>query len=77
MGKELERITKDTVSLMSLGATNYASKTLNPDLPKPDEPDVAPVADDEATKRAARRKASMRSRAGRAGTMLTEESTLG
>ena len=78
MGDEVKRQTKDLASVFTLGTSNYLEKTLNPDLPGlPGEPEVAPVADDEALKLANRRKAARRRSGGRAGTLLTEGSVLG
>ena len=75
--KEIKRQAKDTVSVMTLGASNKAGQVLNPNIPQPEDPKVAPVADDEASKMANRRKAAKRRAGGRAGTILTEGSTLG
>lgn len=74
---ELERIGKDTLSVATLGASNYIDKTLNPNIPKPEEVKLAPVADDKAISLANKRKAAKRRAGGRAGTILTEGSTLG
>lgn len=75
---EVKRGAKDVVSVATLGASNYLEKTLNPNLPGlPGEPEVAPVADDEALRLENRRKAARRRSGGRAGTLLTEGSTLG
>ena len=76
--KEIKRIGKDTLSVSTLGASNYLDKTLNPNLPKlPDAPEAAPVADEQAVSLANKRKAAKRRAGGRAGTILTEGSTLG
>lgn len=51
---------------------------LTPEIPKlPDEPEMAPVADDQVLSLANKRKAAKRRSGGRAGTILTEGSTLG
>jgi hypothetical protein len=75
--RELERIGSDTLSVATLGASNYIDKKLNPNLPKPEEVKVAPVADDQALSVANKRKAARRRAGGRAGTILTEGSKLG
>ena len=78
MAKEIKRVAKDSLSVVTLGASNYVDKALNPNLPKPpDAPEVAPVADDQALGLANKRKAAKRRMGGRAGTVLTEGSTLG
>ena len=78
MGKKIERAGKDMLSVATLGASNYIDKKLNPDLPDlPEEPEKAPVADDAVLKIANKRKAAKRRSGGRAGTILTEGSTLG
>ena len=78
MGKQIEKAAKSTLNVMTLGASDAIGDALNPDLPKlPDAPEVAPVADDQAIGLANKRKASKRRKGGRAGTMLTEGSTLG
>jgi hypothetical protein len=78
MGKEIERATKDVASVATLGKSNYIKNKLMPDTPDlPDEPEGAPVADDDAIKTANRRKAAKRRSGGRAGTILTEGSKLG
>ena len=76
--KELERVASDALSVVTLGASNYIDKALNPNLPEPPaEPEKAPVADDAALKLSNKRKSSRRRAGGRAGTILTEGSTLG
>lgn len=80
MAKEVKRQTKDLTSVMTLGASNRGEQfvdDLTPDLPTAGEPEVAPVADDDALSLANKRKAAKRRRGGRAGTILTEGSTLG
>lgn len=78
MAKKIKRAGKDALSVVTLGASNYIDKTLNPDMPSlPDEPEAAPVADDQAVSLANKRKASKRRAGGRAGTILTEGTTLG
>lgn len=75
---EVKRVSKDTLNVMTLGTSGYIDKTLNPELPGlPKKPEVAPVADDAATRLENRRKAARRRSGGRAGTILTEGSTLG
>lgn len=78
MGKKIERAGKDWLSIGTLGASNYIGKALNPNQPEPpDAPEVAPVADDKAVSLANKRKAARRRAGGRAGTVLTEGTTLG
>ncbi|MDC0600122.1 hypothetical protein OAO65_02310 [Flavobacteriales bacterium] len=75
--KDIKRAGKDALSVATLGASNYVDKTLNPDIPTIEEPDAAPVADDQAISLANKRKAAKRRQGGRAGTILTEGSKLG
>lgn len=77
MGKKIERIAKDFTSVISGGASNKVRQTLNPDVPQPEETQVAPVVDDKAVRVANRRKAARRAAGGRAGTVLTQGDTLG
>ena len=77
-GRKLKRVGKDALSIATLGTSNYIDNVLHPDLPKqPGAPDPAPIADDEEVARANKRKAARRSKAGRAGTVLTEGGSLG
>ncbi len=78
--KEIKRQAKDAASVITLGASNKAEQELEkltPDIPKPEEVEPAPVADDASLKIANRRKAAKRRSGGRAGTVLTEGSTIG
>ena len=80
MAKEVKRGAKDLTSVVTLGASNRAEQLiddLTPDIPTAEEPELAPVADDDALSLANKRKAAKRRRGGRAGTILTEGSTLG
>lgn len=77
MGKKVKRMSKDALSVTTLGVSNYVDKKLNPDMPDPEEPKVAPVADDSAIDLANKRKAAKRKTAGRVGTILTEGNSLG
>ena len=78
MGKKIKRVST-AIATGGLSEVAKAGKdALTPDLPEgPDTPEIAPVADDEALKIANRRKAAKRRSGGRAGTILTEGSTLG
>lgn len=81
MGSKFDKLVGGALSIATLGASDIVKGALIP--PKSKLPamapatETAPVADDEALKKAAERKASRRKKAGRAGTMLTEESNLG
>ena len=78
MGKAIKRAGKDILSLTPAGqGVKMADEVLNPDVPTIEEPDVAPVADDQAISLANKRKAAKRRQGGRAGTILTEGSKLG
>ena len=78
MGGKIKRAMKDVASVVTLGASNTAEQMLNPDMPSlPDAPELAPVADDEAISLANKRKQSKRRQGGRAGTILTEGTSLG
>lgn len=62
---------------LTAGLVRETKRALDTTLPQPTEPEAAPVPDDEELARAARRKEARRAKAGRAGTLLTEGSTLG
>ena len=78
MGKKVKRIAKDALSVFTGGASNYIDKKLNPDLPAQPGTPTAPVADEEALLKANRRALARKfAKRGRAGTMLTEGTSLG
>ena len=88
MGKKIKSAAKGLLSFHTGGLSTAAEETgkavgrqldkLNPDLPEQPNVLTAPVADDQALQKANKRAlARKRSKRGRAGTMLTEESTLG
>jgi len=78
MGKKVKRIAKDYLSIQTLGLSNVIDKKLNPDLPEQPTIPTAPVADEEALQKANRRALSRkRAGRGRAGTLLSEGTSLG
>ena len=92
MGKSVKSLARLTAGVVTMGASELALKQgakmgLDPlgvgkkgegAVPLPPGPKVAPTPDDDAAAAATQRKVSRKyAKAGRAGTMLTEGSTLG